>query len=325
MGQVSTDIILYTMFEAALADLRKNPYLLADIFGVALEQDPLAGPEYGTIEYQNAYKWFGQNNISVIMHLRRDLPKFPCISIQALSSRELSDRATLSDTHTEYLTFTDPLAIQKAPTKIYSEFSPASYERETGIIELPAGYNTYQMAAKIHMVVEKNSRKGFVIQDVVDAKKFKILPNSSLDLKDIYIAPVTDNWNVHSGRARFQENFTIGCHGSSNPLEAIWLSQLVQYILLKYKFKYLEKRNIQLATMSAEGPYQNTQYTADNIYTKNFSLTFQTEYAWIDSVHPQLARSQGQILIDEAEETSEMIWESIKKQGWKPDSDGGRE
>ena len=52
---IATDILLKSMFEAAFNDLRKNPWILDDIFG-GMALDPLSRVEYGYKEVEQAKK-----------------------------------------------------------------------------------------------------------------------------------------------------------------------------------------------------------------------------------------------------------------------------
>jgi len=321
MGRICTDIALRTMFMAAIADLRRNPWLLPDIFGVDLEKDVLARIEYKG-EQKNAIEWFLSTEINVVMYLRKDDPKFPCISIALSESSEDVSRTTLGDTAFEPIQTTDPRFLQMQRTKVYSDFTPVAYDPATGDVTLPPKLNTSQIAPGIHMLVDSTTNKGYVIKKVIDADTFRIAENCGLNLKNCFIAPVLDAWNVHIGYTQMKESYEVGVHGNSQPMEAIWLSQIVEYCLLKYKAQYLDRRNLKLATFSSSNLSLNNNYGGDNVFSRFFRLSFRTEMYWVDSVHPRIAQVAGQIVIADGPATPEEYWKN--RSSWIMEGDKNR-
>src|SRR5271157_9817 len=96
MAIIPTDLLIKTMLEAAVADLKKNLWLLDDVFA-GLASDPLSSLEYGYKEVTKAIEWFKDNNFPVYLHNRIDNPTFPCITVVQASSSEMQDRASLGD------------------------------------------------------------------------------------------------------------------------------------------------------------------------------------------------------------------------------------
>lgn len=307
MARISTDLLIKSAIDSGIADLRKNKYLLTDIFPVMVtENDPLLAQYQGT-DYRNAYQWFSETDIKTVLYLRRDLPSFPCISIALVSSQEDTSKDSLGDVNVFPMGDIDPQSVQRPPTKVYRNFTPTSYNPSTGTITMPSNLNTYQLAPELHMLVEKNSGRGFTIQRVIDFQNFQILPNQTLDITDVYIAPVSDTWNAHYGRSRFNDSYEIGVHGNSQPTEAIWLSQIVEYILLKYKAKLFEQRGLILSTFSEGNVSRNENYLADTVYSRYFSVNFQSETTWIESIAPKIAKVNGGVYIIDDKATPQSI------------------
>lgn len=325
MARIPVDLAIYTFFERCVEELKKNQYLLPDIWSGNLECDPLASSVYYPSEQNNAIKWFLNNKINILLDHRRDLLKYPCIGIRLTGSREMTDKATIGDVAFMPIGGVNPIKIQRPPTKIYSDFTPVAYDPTTGQITLPEGLDTYKLAPQVHMVVEKNTGRSFPVKSINCNKNFRIEPNSQLDLKDIYITPVTDAWNCHYGRIRIAENISIMAAVTSDPVELIWLSQLVEYCLTKFKYEYLEKRNMELSTWSCSGPNDSSFNQADKIFTREYNMSAQSEMSFIKSVHPRLAKTSGGIYIADGGVTDPSIWPTIKGQAWKMDGDKGRE
>jgi hypothetical protein len=310
MARISTDILIKTAIEAGIADLRKNKYLLTDIFPLmSLENDPLLATYQGT-DYRNALQWFSQTDIKTVLYLRRDLPTFPCISIALVSSSEDLPDTSLGDVGIGAMGDFNPEDAQRPPTKVYNNFTPISYNPATGTVTLPSNLNTYQLAPELHMLVEKNTGRGFVVKKILDQQNFNILPNQVLDLTSVYIAPVSDLWNAHYGRSRFKDTYEIGVHGNSQPTEAIWLAQIVEYILLKYKARLFEQRGIILGTFTESNVSRNDNYQADTVYSRFFNVSFQSETRWIESIAPKIAKVNGGIYVIDDSPTPQSIIDS---------------
>jgi len=322
MGRPSTDYLLFGFFEFVLKDLRRNPWILTDIFADAVN-DPLTRIEYGDKEPRNAIEWFLNNNIEVVMWGRRDRSLFPSISIQQISSSEMLDRTTLGD---EFLTEDiDPSYANIQVDKLVQNFTPVSYDPATGILTMPDSVNTYQVAPLLHMAVESKTGKSFVIQKVLTPQQFSIIADSVIDLQDIFIAPVTAAWKVHRKRTRFRESYEVAANVVSDPVQCIWLAQVIEYVMLKYKERFLNNRNMQLSTFRCSSTSRSNNYHADNVYQRFFSLDFETEMDWIDTIAPPLAKVEGGIYISDATRTPDDLWNnSISKQEWAPIADRGR-
>jgi hypothetical protein len=272
-------------------------------------------------EYRNAAEWFVSNKIKVVTNHRPDVPELPCITIALSRSQEDTRRATIGDTAFQGIGHAEPEMLMKQPTKIYREFTPTAYDPDTGTVTMPHGLDTYQIAPGLHSLVEKNTGKAFVIKKCIDSKSFKIAKNCGVELKDCYIAPISDFWNVHCGRAHFQETYEIGTHVSSDPVAALWLSQLVEYVLLKYKAKFLDKRNLKLSTFSSSDIALNPNYTPEKAYSRFFTLSFHTEMYWIEDVYPQIARTVGGILIADGPRSPDELLDQFPS--WKMEADKG--
>jgi hypothetical protein len=320
MGRASNDILLRGFFEYAVHHLRNNQWLLTDVFGdTDVVNDPLTKVEVGDRDYKNAIDWFNKNKISTVLHLRRDRPTFPCISIALSSSQEQTALTSLGDQ--DHMEDFDPQTVTSNPDKIIKNFTPKAYDKASGTITMPDGLTTYQVAALLHMVVESQTNRGFQILKIVDDARFQIKADAELDLKGIYIAPITAAWNVHYNRTRFLDNYEIGVHASSDPVECIWMGQLVEYILLRYKQKFLQERNIQLSTFTVSNVSKNENYPADNVYSRFFHVNFQSEMQWIEAVYPKIAKTTGGIKIISGPETPEALQEQMSKQFWHMEED----
>ena len=229
MGIMATDILIKTMIEGALADLRKNQWILDDLFG-DLAYDPLSSADYGNKEVARAKEWFLSNNFGVYLTNRVDTPKFPAITIVKTSTREMQERDALGDDHD--MQEIEPGGITKQAQQMYPTFTPKAYDRIKGIVTLPDGVITDMMFVG-QFLVSKKTGKAYVISKVLGDNQFQIQENTTDDFTDAYIAPPTSLWNLQKELIFLEESFAIGGHAQSDFNQALWLRQILQYIMLR--------------------------------------------------------------------------------------------
>lgn len=318
MGIISTDILIKTMIEAAFADLRKNSWLLDDIFG-ELAQDNFANREYGYKEVAAAKQWFLANNIDVYLVNRVDTPRFPCITVVLTDSREMLDRTSLADEG--YIDEIEPYSITKRIQKVYNNFTPASYNKEKGYVTFPEGITT-DMAVAGQFLVSSKTGKAYVINSVIDNKIFQIATEVKDDFTDCYIAPPTSIWNLHKELTFLQESFAIGMHTQSDLNQAIWLRQLMQYVFLRYKEAYLERRGFELSTFSVGSIVENPEFKGvELIWSCPMTVSGQVQADFVKFAAPKLQGIKGGVRIMDGPKTPEAYLQYVEKQGWKMQKD----
>jgi len=317
MSVLATDVLIKTMIEASFADLRKNSWLLDDVFS-GLAQDSLAKTDYGYKEVTMAKQWFLENQIDVYLSHRIDTPRFPSITIVQTSSREMTERASLSDDG--LIEDFEPGAVTKRVEKIYEEFTPSAYNDKDGTVTLPSTITTVNVIVG-QFLVSKKSGKAYVITAVADDKSFTINSGMKDDFTDAYIVPPTSIWNVHRELSFLDESFAIGLHAQSDLNQAIWLRQLMTYVFLRYKESYLEKRGFELSTFSVGSIDENPHFQAEKIYSCPLTVSGQVEVQWIKFVAPKLQAAYGQIRIADGPATPVQYGDEIDKASWKMEND----
>jgi hypothetical protein len=314
MGIIATDIVLKTMFEAALADLRKNSWILFDIFG-ELANDTLSKQDYGHKEVDMAIEWFKGNDIQVYLNNRVDTPRFPCITIVRLSSREMTDRASMADDGME--SQIDPINITEQVQKMYQTFTPGAYNLAGGIVTMPAPLTTFKTFVGQFLVSGK-SGKAYVIQKVLSNTTFQIAPGTTDDFTNCYIAPPTNLWNLQKELVFLDEQFAIGLHAQSNLSQALWLRQLVQYIMLRYKEHYIERRWIGLSTFNVGSIDQNPHFNGtEMVWSCMCSFSGQVQADFIKYAAPKLQGVKAGIFIIDGPKTPAAYANAAAAQGWE--------
>lgn len=298
MGILAVDILIKSMLEAAIADMRANTWILEDVFS-GLASDPMAAPEAGWKEVQAAMKWFLSTDIPVIMQYRiADRPKIPCISVAYGPSSEMQERASFADDGMiEDYNITG--AGNKAVTqlRITGKFTPDNYNPETGQVTMPKSVNTSQVAEGQYLVTK--SGKNHQIQAVDGKYKFSIKPGTTDDLTDCYIAPKSTVWNLHKELTYFNESYSIGCHTQNDPATTIWLWQIVAYSFLRYKEAYLEGRCLELTTFQSSALQRNGEFPAENVFSKYITITGQVQADWIKFAAPKFEKTVGHIIVND--------------------------
>jgi len=286
MGITATDILVKSMMEAALTDLRANHWILEDIFS-CLADDPLAAPEAGWKEVKAAVDWFLRTDIPVLLqHRIADAPKVPCISIAYQPSREMDERASLGDEgHVgDYLVGNGrgPVAINR----ITSPFTPDAYDTDTGIVRMPEDFNTDLLSIG-NFYVSPKSGNAYAIRSIVDNRSFSIDPNVSDDFLDSYVIPKNNVWNVHRELTYILESYSIGCHTQNDSSSTYWLWQIVLYSFFRYKEAFLEGRGFTLSTVTSSALERNPEFPGENVFSRYLTLTGQVEANWIKFIAPK--------------------------------------
>lgn len=318
MGIVSADVLIKTMIEAALADLRKNSWILDDIYS-ELAGDVLAKDHYGYKEVAAAKQWFLSNNIDVYLVNRVDTPRFPCITIVQTDSREMTERTALSDEG--MMEEIEPYSITKRIQKVYDNFTPSSFNKDTGVVTFPQGTTT-QFVVPGQFLISAKTSKAYVINKVLDINSFQIAEGIRDDFTGCYIAPPTSVWNLHKELTFLQESFVIGLHTQSDLNQAIWMRQLMQYVFLRYKEAYLERRGVELSTFSVGTIVENPEFKGvELIWTCPMNVTGQVQADFIKFAAPKIQGTTGGIRIIDGPKTPETLQKYAQTQGWKMEKD----
>jgi hypothetical protein len=315
MAVFSTDILIKSMLEAAILDLRANPWILDDVFS-GLACDPLASTDYGQKEVQSAKDWFLTQDIPVLLQWRvSDDPPIPCISVAYTGGSELTDRTLLADYGKE-----EDFAPQDSvigTLKVYPKVTPSSYDPITGFVTLPDGLTTAQIAIG-QFFVSSVSGNSYEIRRIEGDTIFSIDPETYDDFTDAYIAPASHFWNLDREQSFLREAYSIGIHCQNNPGQTIWLWQIITYALFRYKEAYLEGRGFTLSTVSFSPLERNENFKAQNIYSKYIEVSGQIEVSWIKYIAPKLAKVNGEVIIADGPATPDGM---LNDQGWEMEGD----
>ena len=274
----SGDVIIKTAIELGLEDLKKDVWLLDDIFS-DFTDNPFLNKKYGLKEIQRAKEFFLNNKIHIYMHHRMDKSEFPSVTIGVGSSSEDKSLATLGDLSVEVQDL-DPDRINKPLSFIIPEFTPKSYTSSTGTMTLPTSDN-FQYVSEGMILVDLDTGSGYIVRSKKSTNKVVITAGTELTGSRFVIAPKYQFYRARSERIISQETYNIGCHAHGDPSTLLFLYAIVKYSLLRYREGLLEYNNFQLSTISSSEMIENNNFGVDNVYSRYITLTGQVEESWI--------------------------------------------
>jgi hypothetical protein len=274
------DVIIAEAIRQGLEDMRKNLWLLDDVFGNFI-QEPALRDKYGQKEIDAAKDWFMNNKIEVNLRYRNDKDHFPCVTIALGSSSEKEEMKHLADLSTEVETLM-PNQIGKPIPYIVKPFVPDSYDQMTGILTVPKSVKLKGVRAG-QILVDPDTGIGYIIQAVV-SNGIKLEPNLELTLKKAGIVPRYQFYKARREHTFFQETYSIGCHVHGDPAPLLWLHAIVLYTILRYRESLLEGRQFMQSSVSSSDLIQNPNFEGpggENVFSRYITLTGQVENSWL--------------------------------------------
>jgi hypothetical protein len=279
IGIFQGDLIIKTAIELSLEDMRKNPWLIEDVFA-SLNENPILAKRYGMKEITRAKEFILNTNIPVYMHHRLDKMEYPCITISIGNSNEDKSLSTLGDASIAFEDYS-PNEIGKPIKPIVSSFTPVSYDKDTGIVELPTDIPEYRYVGKGMLLADPKTGNAFEIIDKAGINGVQITAGSKLPKGKLVIIPQYPTYRARRERATSQEQYNIGCHAHGDPSLLIFLFSVVKYSLFRYREGLLEYNNFQLSNLSCTDMMRNEMMQEENIYSRWITLSGQVEESWV--------------------------------------------
>ena len=274
------DIIIKQAVELALEDIKKNLWLIDDIFS-DLVTNPLLKQKYGLKEIQRCKEFFTNNEVNIYMQHRIDTEQFHCITIALGSSVEDDSLATLGDLSPE-VDELEPGQIGRPIQYFVSPFNVVSYDKETGIIEAPEDLEDIKYVSKDMIAIDPKTGNGFIIiEGQVGNNGFKITPDSNLTCGKLAIIPKYQIYRARRERAISKESYNIGVHCHGDPSTLIFLFGIVKYALFRYREVLLERENLQLSRVSCTDMIKNNHFKTENVFSRFITIKGQVEESWL--------------------------------------------
>lgn len=281
MGIVQSDLLVRVAILHTLDEIKKNPWLIEDIFSDLIE-DPLLKDIYGAKEIANAKEWFANNKIEVYLKYRMDNMQTPCISISLGSSNEDETQSTLAD-QSVYVEEFDPDEIDKPIAYIIPPKGGLKYSKTTGILEFPQSVDLLSVSPGM-LILDPKTGNAYIIDGKAGSNGLKIKDNPSLKGSNYGVIPQYRVWKVRRERAGFRESYSIGCHVHGDTAPLLWLHSVVLYGLLRYRESLFEARGLQISSLRSTDFVQRAPYSqegAENIYSRYILLDGLVENSWL--------------------------------------------
>ena len=322
-GIFQSDILIKTGIEAAIADMRANPWVLDYMF-YGLRQDPLSRKQYGEIEVNRAKQWFLNNDIKVLGSYQLSKEALPCISIDLMSSvEEVSSLGDVNAVPDESIDAVTPGIAQPAYT--FGPFTP-SYNSLTGHVTLPANMATLLIFSG-QILIDQTLQKGYVITEVLDQQHFNIIKGLvNPNFNNTYIAsnPGQNTYIQTIESCFFKETWSIGVHCYEDPFFTYYLYSILMYIFLRYKQANFEARGFERTVISAGDYKPDERFGGQTIFSRYITVSGAVKYYWPKYITQPI---QGVLVYDLNINTNNQystpgsLLAQAKLQGWILDGD----
>jgi hypothetical protein len=272
-----TDLLIKSMVELILKDMRDNLYLLDDVFADLL-QDPYLKDIYAK-DVENAKQWLKNTDIKVLLALRSDTQEFPCISIALGSDAEDESKSTLSDQTVDTRDF-EPSEINKPIGYVVKPFTPASYDQELGLIE--CGDADISGVAEGMLVIDPDTGVGHEVFGFSGTNGILIAAGTELNSSKLGILPKNRKWRANVEASFFRQTYEIGCHVADDPATLIWLHSIILYGMLRHR-EMFTSRCFALSSVQSSGISRNSAFQpgAENAFSRFITLSASTQHTWL--------------------------------------------
>ena len=318
------DLVVRNALLSGIADLRANGWLLDDIFAQCATIASFER-EFGYKEIARARKWFEGAEIPVVMNHRADDLRAPCITISLGSSRERTDRASMSDEGLEEelddTQTIEPTEVRSSPLIVLGPFAPAGYDPATGLITLPAGVSS-ALVFPDQSVRDLKDGRTYPIEEVVSDSQIRIAAGVTTATFDrCTVVPKYQTMALRRQLSYFDETYNIGLHVAGDPAQLLWLHAIAVFVLLRYKQALLEMNGFELSTFQSSDMMRNEAFETEKVFSRFITLSGVVQQDWVEYISPRvegvvIAGPDGKagILVESSEDTPPVVDEG--EMGW---------
>lgn len=277
------DVILKTCIELTLEDMRKQPWLLDDIFS-NFTNNPYLKKKYQT-QIQNVKDWFKNDKIYIEMGYVTDGVQLPRISIVLGDQKENESMKTMGDASVDSVMLL-PTQIDKPIPFVVKPFTPVSYDQASGALEVPDGLKNYNKVVSGQILVNVSNGQGFPIDDLM-GDLIMLAPDSVIGSGQFAIVPKFGYYEAKVEHTWMNVNYQIICTAMGDAQTAIWLHDIVLYGLFRYRQGLLEDLGL-YESMINSGPLSNNPDMSDNgqvAWERAISIAGKIEQTFIKAPH----------------------------------------
>jgi len=278
-GIFQGDLVIKAAVELGLDDMRKNPWLIEDVFSSLIE-NPILARVYGAKEIARAKEFILNNKIDIYMSQRVDKMNYPCVTISIGASTEDKALATLGDQSVEFEEY-DANEIGKPIKYLVAPFKAVSYDKVTGLLEIPESIEEYRYLDKGMLLLDPKTGGAWTINGKGGNHGLFVAAGTKLPKGELCIIPRYHLYKARRERATSQEQYNIGCHVHGDPSTLIFLYGVIKYSLFRYREGLLEYNNFQLSNLTSTEMIRNDSMGEENVFSRWITLTGQVEESWI--------------------------------------------
>lgn len=278
LGIFQSDIIIKSAIDAALSDLRNNPWLLDYVFS-SLPQDALTWKEYGEKSVQTAKSWFLKTAIPVKLVPVLNELQVPCITISLLDSSEVTGESSLGDIH-----FESTEAVNSTWPPLTTVFAPKSYQASTGVVVLKSLPETVSLQPGM-FIIDANGKEHEILKVTGDLT-FEIAANTVANFKKSVLKSHKPSIIVNLESSFFRESYRIGIHVGGEPGPLSWVHSIVVFALLRYKQALLEARGFERSSFQSSDFSREQQYETEMVFSRYITITGNVKQYWPKYIGP---------------------------------------
>lgn len=277
------DLIIKTMIELGMEDMRKNPWLIDDMLSDCVTNQYLR-QKYGQKQIDACKEWFANNQVDVYMRDRNDRDRMPCVTISLGNSPEKEEMKSMGDQSTETVKLL-PNTIGKPIPYVVRPFTPLGYDSDSGIVGVDPDTAGLDAVSAGMILVNPDTGEGYVIVGVT-GEGIEIEPDLALDASRLGVVPQYQYYQARVEHTFFQETYTIGCHAHGDPQTLLWLWSIVKYCILRYREALLEANGFSQSSLASTDMMEDRTFSGpggETGWSRFINLTGMVENTWIKS------------------------------------------
>jgi len=315
----ASDLFFSQALQIMIKDLRKNRFLIDDILS-DVTSDPILKTLYGAKEVQK-FNLLVDKEIQINMEYAIDVAKFPAIAVRVGGGSEDASKTgdALSDGYNSEEVPTNSLGgVFKTPRIILGPVTPENYDYVTGKMIFADKVSLSKVFDQM-IVYDEVNKKEYPILLVLDDSTLFIEAGARPNLTNMTIRSRT-NTALNVRRSYFTtEQVTFICC-AVDPVEVIYLYQLVMYLIGRHRLEYFETKNFRTATLSYSPIYKLAE-EPNLVFARDITLNGTVEHSYIESTSRPLDGMGHDVRIADMGKTPEGIIAEVSGQGWSSEED----
>lgn len=315
----ATDLYMTRAVELMIKDLRKNRFLVKDILCDVIN-DPLLKGLYGAKEVEK-FNLLLDKEIQVNVEHAIDVAKLPAIAVRVGGGSEDTSRTgdPLSDGYAREEVNVNSLdGIMQNPRVILGPLTPESYDYQSGKMIFPDNVSLAGIFEDM-LIFDEIEKKSYPITVVLDNSTLYIEPGSRPNLTRMTIRPKSDKALNVRKHYFSSEQVTFIC-AAVDPVEVIYLYQLMMYMIGRFRLDFFETKNFRTATTTYSPIYKLVE-DPNMIFARDITLNGTVEHSYIESTSRPMDGTSPNVRIADAPQTPAVFAQEVSGQGWQPEND----